>query len=259
MRQLLLLICCSPLLFSANSLLDQYHLTMAQYHTTQHSYAKALSHYRAIETPNDTVHYNLGNLLYRSKHYEEAISEYIQIDAPTLLHHKYHNIANTLMQTQDYERAIVFYQNALKFKPHPDTRSNLELAKQYYQAKQEKDKEKERKEAATQMALRDGSETINQFKEDNGTEQLKNAPVPTQIIKQHNSATTTQVREIEKISTTPKSENNLSKIADQTEQYRHALEQKWERLYQNRTLKTLLIPITIPTPTKGKRYDTNPY
>ena len=120
--------------------IETWHLFLAQYYTQQQQYSKARYQYEKIEDQSDTVHYNLGNLFYREKHYTEAISQYMQIQTPALMHQRYHNIGNCLMALGEIASAARFYRNALKFAKHPATLSISNSPKHASNKKQKRQK-----------------------------------------------------------------------------------------------------------------------
>jgi len=235
--------------------IETWHLYLAQYYTQQQQYPQARYEYEKIENQSDTVHYNLGNLFYREKRYTEAISQYMQIQMPALMHQRYHNIGNCLMALGETASAARFYRNALKFVRHPATLSNLKLARTRLKQEAKEAKERAGKESNETRQFRDGSKRINRYKEDNGTADLKDAKTPKHIIKKINSVSTEQISEGGKIeSPTPQENNSSTKKMKPSETDRYEAQQ-WEYFFEKRSLKTLLIPLE----TKGSSHDKNPY
>ncbi len=238
-----------------SSPLERWHLWLAQHYAQQQQYAKARAQYEKIENPSDRVRYNLGNLLYREKKYTEAISQYMQIQAPALMHQRYHNIGNCLVALGETSSATRFYRNALKFSKHPDTLFNLTLVQRQLMQEEEEAKKRELKESNETRQFRDGSNLIDRYKEDNGTADLKDAKTPSEIIKKINSVSALQEGEGGKIETpATTTEENSSKKSIKQESDRYEAQQ-WKYFFKKRTLKTLLIPLE----TKGISHDKNPY
>ena len=235
--------------------IQTWHLTLAQRYVQQKHYAQALAHYEKIEPKNDTIHYNMANLFYHEKHYQEAISHYTQITSSSLMHQKFHNIANCLMQLGETASALKFYHNALKFGQHPDTIFNLKLAESILKQEEKEEKEKIRRESNEILAFREGNNKINRFKEDNGTDDLKDAKAPKEIIRKYNSTGTVQSREGGKIDFIPFKEENTSIKQQDPNLHENYVAQRWEQYFQKRSLKTLLIPLQ----TQGASHDQNPY
>lgn len=234
---------------------DTWHLLMAQHYTAQKQYREAGGHYEKVSHQADALHYNLGNIYTHEKRYREAIAQYILIHTPQLLHQKFHNIANCLMALGETASAVKFYRNALKFSRHPDTLFNLKLAEALLKEEEKKEKEKDLKESNETLAFRDGSNKIDRFKEDNGTDDLKDAKTPKTIEKKRNSSAAGYTGENGEIDTTVPPEQNSS-IKQQNTQLSDSYEaQYWENFFQNLSLKTLLIPLE----TKRSSHDQNPY
>ena len=235
--------------------IETWHLFLAQHYTQQQQYPKARYQYEKIEDQSDSIHYNLGNLFYHEKRYAEAISQYMQIQTPALMHQRYHNIGNCLMGLGETASAARFYRNALKFAKHPSTLSNLKLAQTRLKQEVKEAEESARKESNETRQFRDGSNLIDRYKEDNGTADLKDAKPPKVIIKKINSVSTVQVSEGGKIeSPTPQENNRSTQKMKQSETDRYEAQQ-WEYFFEKRSLKTLLIPLE----TKGPSHDQNPY
>ena len=249
---ILLMLSLSSIAWS--SPLDHWHLWLAQHYTQQQQYAKAIIEYENIAHPSDRVRYNLGNLFYREKKYAEAISQYMQIQTPALMHQRYHNIGNCLVALGETASAARFYRNALKFSKHPDTLFNLILVQKQLKQEQEEDRKRQLKESNETREFRNGSNLIDRYKEDNGTADLKDAKTPSEIIKKINSVHTVQEIEGGKIETPTPTEENSSKksIKQESDNYEA---QQWAYFFKKRTLKTLLIPLE----TKGASHDKNPY
>lgn len=126
------------------------------------------------EDGNDfTGHYNLGNALYKRKMYKEATAEYTKAeklaqnlqDKAAVLH----NLGNTMMLTNQLEKAADYYKQSLKQNPYNEqTRRNYEIAKL-------KQKEKQRKEGEKQQQKKGGeSGDGNQKGDQQGPKDSKN-------------------------------------------------------------------------------------
>lgn len=81
-----------------------------------------------------TAHYNLGNALYKKKMYQDAKEEYAKAEklSQTLPDKAaaLHNLGNTMMQTNQPEKAADYYKQSLKQDPYNEaTRKNYEIAK----------------------------------------------------------------------------------------------------------------------------------
>lgn len=89
------------------------------------------------------AHYNLGNTLYKSKKFEQAIAEYNKAQQFTLDPQEkaaaLYNKGNAFMQTADPEQAIASYKNALKLDPDNSAiLKNLQIAKKIKSQQQSK-------------------------------------------------------------------------------------------------------------------------
>lgn len=246
------------LLLSSIALADPiqaWRLTLARYYSQHGQASQARAAYEKITPKNDHIHYNLGNLLYQEQAYQEAISHYAQISTPELMHPKYHNIANCLMKLGETATAIVYYQNALKFASHPNTRFNLTLAQALLAQKAKEAKEKELRDSNETRAFRDGAHMIDRYKEDNGTADLKDAKDPTTIHKKINTSKAAQHSTGGKVEILHDAEHNVT-IQEQDQASVDSYEaQRWEQYFRHRTPKTLLIPLE----TQGALHDQNPY
>ena len=231
------------------------HLYLGWRAETQQHYEEAYHHYQRVTLTNDTLHYNLGNTLYHLQRYEEAMVQYMQITTASLMHAKLHNIGNCLMKLDMPHKAIALYTNALKFKKHPNTQSNLDLARARYAKKLEEKKREQRKEAKENLMLRKGTEKIDRFEDNNGSDTLIEAPAPKQITKMHNSSLDEQKTKEETIAFSREGESNSSIVADKQSAQESYRQRRWQRYLQKHTLKTLLIPL----PSSGENHDTNPY
>jgi tetratricopeptide (TPR) repeat protein len=97
--------------------------------------------------------YNIANSLYKQKKYGEAAVEYDRLiqetSDPQQKANLYHNLGNTQLMAQEYEKGIDAYKNSLRIRPDDeDTRYNLAYALQMLkqQQQQNQDKGQENKE-----------------------------------------------------------------------------------------------------------------
>jgi Ca-activated chloride channel family protein len=115
-------------------------------------YADAEVNYRkALEKNKEsqTGVFNLGDALYKQGRYAEAAQQYAMTASRT--HDKdvkakaYHNLGNTFMKVQDYEKSIEAYKEALKTNPEdPDTKYNYEYARAMLQQQQQQQKQQQK-------------------------------------------------------------------------------------------------------------------
>jgi tetratricopeptide (TPR) repeat protein len=104
--------------------------------------------------------YNLGNSIYKQKHFSEAKYSYgkaiEKMKSKPEKHKIYHNLGNVFMKEKAYDKAVEAYKNALRNNPKDEqTRYNYALAKELLDKnppknndkdKDKKDKDKEKDE-----------------------------------------------------------------------------------------------------------------
>jgi len=242
-------------LYGAAGIMDTFHLYQAQHYTREKAYSQALIHYRLVSQQNDILFYNIGNVLYHLKRYPEAIASYMQVTGPDLQHDRYHNIANAMIAIGDIRRAITLYQHAFTFKDDPDTRYNLRQAELLQQKMEEEKQHKARKDSNETMVFRKGFEKVDRFKEDNGTDDLKEAPPSEKIYKIDNATYASAPKETGLIDILKKEETN-SRIIPGSPELSNSIEaQRWKQILARKKLKTLLIPLEIT----GETHDKNPF
>ncbi|NQX77492.1 tetratricopeptide repeat protein [Gilvibacter sp.] len=86
--------------------------------------------------------YNLGNAYYKKDKNDEAMRRFVQAaevaTSKSEKHKAFHNLGNTLMNSQQYKEAVEAYKNALRNNPTDDeTRYNLALAKEMLEKEQQ--------------------------------------------------------------------------------------------------------------------------
>ena len=74
--------------------MDDIHLYMAKHYSNAKSYEKALHHYTQIDSTDSLLYQHRGDMLYRLGRHQEAINSYMQIESPSMMHTKFHDIAN---------------------------------------------------------------------------------------------------------------------------------------------------------------------
>jgi len=106
------------------------------------------------EKPDPRLYYNLGNVLYIQKKYDEAQRQYekaLTFDKIRFKAKIYYNLANNSFKKGDVAKAVEYYRKALKLKPDDkDALWNLEVAlkslKKGGKSKNQKQKSKEQEE-----------------------------------------------------------------------------------------------------------------
>lgn len=102
---------------------------------------------KLLQTLDDTatVHYDLGNILYKLGRYSEAVREYKRAFGDGVdEHNRVHNLGNCYLRLGEYDSAIAAFTVALKLKDDADTRYNLAVAKRE-KSKPKKPKRKKKK------------------------------------------------------------------------------------------------------------------
>lgn len=95
--------------------------------------------------------FNKADVLYQQKKYTEAIEKLNTIaetaDNNELKAKSYHNIGNSFLEAQQYDKAVVAYKNALKLNPSDDeTRYNLAYALSKLQQQQQQQQQNKNKD-----------------------------------------------------------------------------------------------------------------
>jgi Ca-activated chloride channel homolog len=119
----------------------------SQYGKAQEAYQKALS-----LQPNDwQARYNLANSLYEQSKYDAAIpllSEAARLTTrPNDRADALHNLGNAYFKRDKWAEAVKAYQQSLRYRPgDPDTKQNLQMARQRLDEQQKKEQEKQKKQ-----------------------------------------------------------------------------------------------------------------
>ena len=100
------------------------------YAGAEKSFRKALS----MAPEKSTALYNLGNIHFLDKQYDEASQRFFQTQkfasSKEDKHKAFHNMGNVFMKKKEYQKAVEAYKNALRNNPSDDeTRYNYALAK----------------------------------------------------------------------------------------------------------------------------------
>ncbi|MDG1760798.1 MAG: tetratricopeptide repeat protein [Flavobacteriaceae bacterium] len=116
-------------------------LSKKEYIQAETSYRKSLS----LTPDNPTATYNLGNSLYENNHNAEAFYQFKATAQKSTTkeekHRAFHNMGNVFMKTQEYDKAVESYKNALRNNPNDDqTRYNYALAKELLKKQQDEQK-----------------------------------------------------------------------------------------------------------------------
>jgi tetratricopeptide (TPR) repeat protein len=154
-------------------------------------YAKAEVQFRKAENINQESYeadFNTGAALYGQEKYEETVKQYesllAQADDTKKTAQIWHNIGNSLLETQQYEPSIEAYKNSLRKNPSDeDTRYNLAYAKQklkeqqQQQQGQDSDQDKDQDKNQNQQEQDQDKENDKQEQEqDKNVDQQQHAP-----------------------------------------------------------------------------------
>jgi Ca-activated chloride channel family protein len=123
--------------------------------------AKTNYEYALIEEPrNPRLNYNTGISNYREGFYQQAIfnfgrsAEYSQ--SKKLKQKAFYNLGNAYFKTEDYQNAIVSYEQALKLDPQDaDCKHNLELARRMLEQEKQEGKNKSQEDQDQQKNQQD--------------------------------------------------------------------------------------------------------
>lgn len=134
------------LLFTAPMFADEHktHIREGNKLYKQKKYNDAeIEYMKANENKNTNIgEFNIADALYKQGKYKEAAEKFENLTASDLsddeLASIYHNLGNSYLQNKEYEKSIDAYKDALKRNSDdPDSRYNLEYAKQMLQKQQQ--------------------------------------------------------------------------------------------------------------------------
>jgi Ca-activated chloride channel homolog len=144
--------------------------------------SEAMTHYiRALQQHGDSsvVFYNVGNVLYDQKQYEDAAKSYLGSldpqDSKRDLSETFYNMGNAFFEAQKYDTAISAYIESLKRNPgDAESKYNLELARrmlkqQQQQQQQQQQDQQNQKDQQQQQQQQDQQQDQN--KQDQKQEQ----------------------------------------------------------------------------------------
>ena len=209
-------------------------------------YKKASDKYRELKATPQSL-YNLGNSLYKSGKYQEAIDTYLKVVSENrdLEARKLHNIGNSYVKQQKLDRAKEFYEKALKIKEDIATRENLELVKKELQKQKKKQNDSNKDDKKTQKKKQKDKQQKDQNKSNkkqkNNQKKQDAKKKETQSSNQENKA---------------KQQNNATKQIKQ-EQISDIQERKWMQKLQNQ--KSKLFIQKLPTTNKGNSNNEQPW
>jgi len=149
-----------------------------KYVEAEQNYQKAL----ATEPKSYKGAFNNADALYKQEKYAEAANQFRMLaeksESKNAKSSAYHNLGNSLLQTQKFEESIEAYKNALRNNPEDnDTRYNLAYAqmmlKQQQQQQQEQDKQDDKKDEEKDDEKKEEQKKDQQEKQDKKEDQEK--------------------------------------------------------------------------------------
>ncbi len=237
--------------------LDEYRLHQAQVLQQKGHYLQALKAYRKLPRKSAAERYNMANLYYRMGRFDEALALYRTVEAPTLQGRKLYNMGNCYAVKGNWQKALRFYRAALKFAPQdPDLRYNLKKAEarvrqmeleasllKLRQKAQKKVCKLERLPLGVRRGFYEGSiEFLSDFE---GNDTLKEARYSETLLKRNNQARSTGKRGLGKEASRRNREENRTVVKGKEHPF--GLEEvRYRRQLQEKTLKSLLVPMTEP-------------
>ena len=142
------------LIYSVNTLAQEERKHIRQgvknYHENKFDEAE-LNFREALDLNNSSFEagYNTGNSLYKQEKPAEAATEYLKLMNDDIPDNKkadlFYNIGNTFLKSQDYQKSIEAYKNALRLRPDDeDARYNLAWAlAQLHEQQQNQDQQQQ--------------------------------------------------------------------------------------------------------------------
>jgi len=241
--------------FTADAgVLDELRLHQAQVLQQEGRYLQALSAYRKLPRKSDAVRYNMANLYYRLRRFDEALALYRTVEAPSLQGRKLYNMGNCYAIKGDWQKALRFYHAAFKFAPEdPDLRYNLKKARarvrqmeleasilKLRQKAQKKVCKLERLPLGVRRGFYEGSiEFLGDFE---GNDTLKEARYSETLLKRNNQARLTGKQGRGKEASRESREENRTVLRKKEHPF-DLEEERYRRQLQDRALKSLLVPM----------------
>ena len=128
---------------------------------------------------NVTAQYNLGSLYYQQKSYGEAFARLKKAsETPNITdnerHQIFHNLGNTFMKTNEYDKAVQAYKEALRYDSTDEqTRYNLAVAKDMLKKNPPKNDNKDNKDNKNNQDNKNDKNKNNQDNKDNKNDKDK--------------------------------------------------------------------------------------
>jgi len=253
MKNILILICFIS--FVNASISDDINLYKAQESYTKKDLLQSEKYYKNIDNMSDTVKYNLANVLYKQKKYDEAISYYSEIASKDLLYKKHHNLGNAYAKLNKLDTAIKNYEKALKIQNDSDTKFNLDLLKKKKEQKKNKNKNNKKNKDKKKQNSKDKNKDDDMDKEDKKDKKTSSDPKKDEIKeKKDNNSKDKQKAKDSKKEQLKKQDANITKEENlKNTKLSNLEEKKWAKMLNNRELNTLMIPLK----NKGEKDEQN--
>ena len=230
--------------------LDTFHLIMSKVYENFNNKSEAFLHYQKIEDKPDSVTYNIANMLYEQKKYQEAIERYKKITEPSLQFNKFYNLGNSYAKSNMYEDAIKAYEQALKIKDDNDAKSNLEIVKKY-KKRQDQNEKKRNKDynkgldgnsiGKSQEDLGDNPKRDNQIK--NKQAKAKNTSSKDNKNNERANANYERTQQGELPTTQNQIKGSKNKESQKLRQALDIEEKKWLNTIGKQEFNTIMIPL----------------
>jgi len=130
-----------------------------------------INYRKSLELNNNSIkgEFNLGDALYSQKNYDESAQVFDRIREKITDNGQksdvYHNLGNSLLESDKYKESIEAYKHALRNNPNDmDTKYNLEYAKQ--KLKEEEDKKQDQQDNKDQDKNKDKDQPKEDQKQD---------------------------------------------------------------------------------------------
>ena len=236
---------------------DDYNTYKAQESYVNHDLKQSEIEYKKITSKTDEIKYNLANVLYKQKKYDEAISWYSEIASKDMKYKKHHNLGNAYAKLGKIDTAIKNYEKALEIQNDKDTKFNLELLKKKKEKEEQKKNKKKKKNSKDKKrkSNKDKDQKDDMDNEDKKDEKTSSNKKQDEIkekkdnkSKNKDKAKNSKKEEIKKQDANITKEENL-KNTDLS----NLEEKKWSKMLNSRELNTLMIPLK----NKGEKNDKN--
>ncbi len=141
-----------------------------------------LKYRKALEEPDKnkvSALFNLGGAQYRQENYEAAQGSWAMVADQAESHvqksEAAYNLGNSLMKSQDYEKAVALYKEALRKNPgFEDARYNLEYAKKMLQQQDQQNQDQQNQDQQNQDQQNQDQQNQDQQNQDQQNQDQQN-------------------------------------------------------------------------------------